>query len=304
MNRFTLILCIALVTTLSACNAPNTEVPSRTPASDIQAGQTDSDNDGIPDNADMCPDSSMENAVDDYGCALLEDDIVAGSGNPQPTSPGPGSPDPCLINSVTQQCIANLPAFPWPIPKPSAYLTLRDNELSNISKTSIGDLSDSLETILEQAGYTEFKYYNIPNGIAMATQLERVDGLGKPFPAPERWDINDISVSLDSFSWARLLRVLVGAEPGYYRVLVFVIIDKNQVIVFDEALQDEASIAALANDGAIHLPETIREIAVADDFNLSVLVYEMARSRSATAAEIHQSGISAKEQLLLTNIQL
>ena len=315
MSRFRLMICFVALLLLSACNAPKTEEPpAPAPEPVKQSGEFDSDSDGVVDSADMCSNTPLDSSVDADGCMLYAEEYNNENGyppSPPPpppppptTSPGPGSPPPCLTNPVTFECIADLPAFPWPIPKPSSYLILRDNELANISKTSIGEMTDSLESVLGQAGYAEFKYYNLPMGIAMATQLERVDEQGKPFPMPERWDINNISASLDSFSLAQLVRVLVGAEPGYYRVLVFVVIDKNQVIVFDEPLENEAAVAALANDGAITLPEDIREIPIADDFNLNVLVYEMARKRAATGAEIHRSGLSAKHHLATTNIQL
>lgn len=252
--------------------------------------------------------------------------LLVGCSNPKETDePQPliGSPDPtyespppsasvvdgfyepqCLVNTYTGECIADLPQFPWPIPKPSSYTTFRDNELTQISRNSLGELADSLEYLLEQSGYSEFTYYNMPKGIAMTAQLERIGKDGKPFPSPQRWDINDISISMMDFEFSRLLRILVGAEPGFYRVLVFIISDKNLVIQFDEAPDSEQQLVNMAESGAIALTEDIRAVAYADVFNLSVLVYEMERKRSGIEAVMYKSGLSAKEHLAYTDIQL
>ena len=252
------------MTVLFACMATK---EGSLPPSPAPIALFDSDNDGAMDNMDQCPSTPLGIQVDASGCQLS-----------------------CLTRFGTTECIANLPAFPWPIPKPSSYLTLRNNELPHLSKTSIGDMADSLEGILAQAGFSEFRYYNLPKGIAMVTKLERVDEQGEPFPAPERWDINDISASFENFSLAQLMPVLVGAEHGYYRVLVFVLVEKNQVIVFGDPFEQEKEITKFVDRGAINLPEKFRQIYITDDFNLNVLVYEMVRKRVGIGAEIYSSG--------------
>ncbi|MBC6987714.1 thrombospondin type 3 repeat-containing protein [Alteromonas sp. BZK5] len=282
MNRLILIFCFGFsaMTVLFACMATK---EGSLPASPAPApiALFDSDNDGVMDNMDLCPSTPLGIQVDASGCQL-----------------------PCLTISRATECSSDLPAFTWPIPKPSSYLILRNNQLSHVRKTSIGEMVDSLEEVLGNSGYSEFKYYSLPKGIVMVTQLERINEMGAPFAMPDRWDINDVGASMENFDLAQLLRVLVGAEHGYYRVLVFVLMQKDQVIVFDEPLGEEKEITKFVDGGAINLPGKLRQIHIADDLNLTVLVYEMVRKRVGTGAEIYSSGLSVKSHLDSTEIQL
>lgn len=309
------------------------------PAEPIPAGSSspllDNDRDLVDDRVDECADTPYGDRVDQKGCSISSSIRPSSSGQggnsfagnpkfngtpdrvarpPNPNRPNQvdepnteNSPDTtkeCITNITSNECLADLPNFPWPLPEPSSYDIFREDELRQLKRDSFGELTDSLEQILKQSGYSKFKYYNIPTGVAMATQLERINNEGKPFPIPERWDIENLGMSLDNFDLVRLLRILVGAEPGYYRVLVFVLTDINQVIVFDDAPNSEQEIVNMATDGAIMLPENIREIEFNERFKLTVLVYEMERKRASQEATMHQSGIKAKDHLEYTNINL
>jgi hypothetical protein len=268
-----------------------------TPAG-INVGDTgcsyDSDGDGVIDTQDQCADTTAEDEVDASGCTIF----AAGAQS--------ASVPNCLFDQNTNECLSNLPFFPWPIPPPSTYFTPRDIEFLQINHGSLGAMADSLESILGEAGYTQFKYYNVPWGVAMATQLERIEIDGTPFPSPARWDINDMSLSIDDFQVGQFLRMLVGAEPGLYRVLVFVVTEKTQEIVFDQKSPPltEQEIQKIADDGAISLPEQIRDVEIGGDYNLSILIYEMFRKRTGVEAKIYKSNFPVKIHLSNTEINL
>ncbi len=65
------IIVITLSALLAACQAPTT--PSSTPTDNQRLGITDSDNDGVPDRLDNCPNTPFGISVSQSGCPMMAD---------------------------------------------------------------------------------------------------------------------------------------------------------------------------------------------------------------------------------------
>lgn len=249
-------------------SAPIIETPKPEPKP-VAAAPMDSDHDGVLDPVDKCPNTMEAFKVDKDGCTNYD----------------------------------KIPQFPWPPPKPSTYARFPSSDILLLHKPNIGSVADSLEHILKSAGYSEFHYYVVPTGIAMATQLERIDTNGIPYKVPERWNVTDLSLNLESWSIWKYLKTLARANPGHYRVMVFLITDEGLVIKFDEPPQDETIVNNFVENGAINLPSSLRKKPITSNYMLTILVYELKRRAQSEDVEIDDLGISAIQHLSRTNIK-
>ena len=131
-----------------------------------------------------------------------------------------------------------------------------------------GDVNSVLKTGLLQAGYTERSYYSVPNGFALVTRLERIERNGTP--SSNRWAIGPSK--LERFSLEAYLRALFTANPGHYRVIVFVVTDapvtqSDQTLTRDEALK-------WLRSGAQSLPDEIAALPWNTQVTCTALIYE------------------------------
>ena len=116
-----------------------------------------------------------------------------------------------------------LPDFPWPPPASSASYVL-PRTLFKQHKT-IGEVSDAIVSALEQTGYVTRSFFRTPiGGIALVTQLERINNDGSPRAERERWPAS-IPSGQSVLDLAAFLRGLFFVDPGRYRVTVFIIQD-------------------------------------------------------------------------------
>jgi hypothetical protein len=161
-----------------------------------------------------------------------------------------------------------LPSLDFPLPAPSARIKLPATALAG-SRT-YGQLSDRLEHLLQSQGYFEMSYYLVPGGFALVSRLEQTDKTGKPLPDPDRWEAG-IAPDRD-FSLKEVLRALFFTDPGYFRILFFVLTDETQFTSQDSTMsRDEA--VAIASGGALDLG-SYRARPLPDVAKLYALVYE------------------------------
>ena len=113
-----------------------------------------------------------------------------------------------------------VPRFPWPPPAASAYYVLPGDLLKNLS--TVGQVSAKIISALEQNGYVERSFYETEGGgVALVTRLERINDDGSSVAEPDRWSAGDRSTT----DLMQFLRGLFFADPGHYRVIVFVFQD-------------------------------------------------------------------------------
>jgi tetratricopeptide (TPR) repeat protein len=164
--------------------------------------------------------------------------------------------------------------FPWPPPKPSSRYTLSAQILS--AHKTVGEVAEVITAALEGRGYSEKSFYRAGNGgVVLVTRLEAIAGDGTPLPPPGRWN-RVVAAPGGMASW---IRGLFFAQPGFYRVIVFVIGGK----AFSPGKQDVTP--GMANDwlsGSVDkLPPELAERGFSADDSVWSLVYEFESSDPA-----------------------
>ncbi|MEZ5878184.1 MAG: hypothetical protein R3D43_10780 [Tepidamorphaceae bacterium] len=192
--------------------------------------------------------------------------MSAQSPAPQPSMPAPNAPP---RDSADQ-------GFPWPPPKASARHVIDLDHIPGIvaGKATIGDISDAIVSALERAGYFDRSYFELEHGAAIVTRLERIRADGYPQDGDARWPL---SVSdTREFSLAAMLKGLFFADPGFFRVIVFIISDQP----FRESGQAPTAQEATEwlNKGFNTLPESAAARPSTARHAVTALIYEFERA--------------------------
>lgn len=170
-----------------------------------------------------------------------------------------------------------IPQFPWPPPKASAFLDIPRNTLAKVSgRTLLKDVSDRLNTTLSQAGYREKSWYAIPSGFALVTRLEQFQRDGVPLPGEGRWSVKIIPKRPGNL--AEYIAALFGANPGFYRVIVFTVTNVPTIQLDKSPDRDEA--LSWLQKGANAIPMTIGNREFSVDYLCTAYIYEF-EQRSA-----------------------
>ena len=189
-----------------------------------------------------------------------------------------------------------IPEFPWPPPAASARQVIRRDLLAASRRLDrLGDVDALLSDALEHAGYTEKSYWSVPLGFALATRLEQIDAAGKPKPPPARWSAKMPRLT-GGFSLRAYLRALFTAQPGYYRIVVFIVTsalfsDSNQPVTSDEA-------RAWAAKGLNALPESLASQPYGPDVVCTAMIYEFERQSGSEATPLVPSPLDAHAHLV------
>lgn len=112
----------------------------------------------------------------------------------------------------------NFPVFQFPPPE---WSDNRDMSAYFSKCKTLGDAKDRLSNALEKTGYTSRDYFYIPKGFALVTRLEQFNKEGTPKSEQNRWSPHPVRE--ESFSVMGYLNSLIRAEPGYFRVFVFLV---------------------------------------------------------------------------------
>jgi hypothetical protein len=108
------------------------------------------------------------------------------------------------------------PEFPWPPPIPSGTEDIpRELIEKTDGPTSMRDVDRRLTKALKENGYYESRYYHIPFGFALVTQLEKFNLDGSPMSDDERFLRGTKRVPFKDF-----FKTLLTATPGHYRDLL------------------------------------------------------------------------------------
>jgi hypothetical protein len=185
----------------------------------------------------------------------------------------------------------NYPAeknFPFPPPQASTYVEIKRNLLfADAAKSmTLADVNDTLEKALTKAGYVEKSYYQVPDGFALVTRLEKINEDGSPKPEEVRWV--GAKEKQRIFSISDYLKQLFTANPGYYRIIVFIVTsqafsqDGEQTVSREEAMN-------WLTEGNVQLPDSIAKKNYTKQHKCTALVYQFERPNSA-----------AQETILLT----
>jgi hypothetical protein len=182
-------------------------------------------------------------------------------------APAPQTP-PTELPSANKEQTA-LPNFPWPPPAASASYVLPQSLF--ISQVTMGEETEAIIAALERNGYVERSFYGTPApGVALITRLERINSDGSPASAAERWPAGEYQS--DPVNLAQFLHGLFYAEPGRYRVIVFIIQDQPFTQAVDKVFSGEQA-KALLPSGANVLPPMVAERPVKES-HCTALIYE------------------------------
>ena len=163
------------------------------------------------------------------------------------------------------------PKFPWPPPKASAFETVpRELLVGNAAHPTLSTVAQAIESAFQQAGYGEKSYYSVPGGFAMASQIEQINQDGSPKESVDRWSLE--TPPLRKFSLGSYLNALFTAQPGYYRVIVFVV-TSQAFPQSPERVTSEKS-RQWVSSGLNKLPEKIGNQEYSSAHSCSALIYE------------------------------
>jgi hypothetical protein len=190
----------------------------------------------------------------------------------------------------------SLPTFPWPPPKPSSRVVVPSSAFN--SARTFGDLAALLDKALLDSGYSEKSYWSVPDGIAEVMRLERTYADGLPAAGAQRWVIN--SSALQPLSITDYVKALFAADPGYYRVIAFVVTDAP--FVANGAPITESGARALLTDGAVSLPPEYLTKPLPTGYNCTALVYEFLREIGKDPAELDPGHLDGKDHLVKSGI--
>lgn len=108
--------------------------------------------------------------------------------------------------------------LPWPPPRPSA---MADVTAKFRKGAALGSYDHQLRAMLNRRGYANLRYFSVPNGFGITTNVERLDDLGRPHR--NRWNRKPPPPGgiLD------YVRQLIQGDTGRFRVLVFIVSDQE-----------------------------------------------------------------------------
>lgn len=214
------------------------------------------------------------------------------------TAPGTvTAPDGCPALVVAAD--ETVPSFPTRPPRPAVFGEVDPLQMGLRRGTTLGQFDDNLCSSLRRAGYSAIGHYSYPGGFVLLTQLERIHSDGRPFPSPARWLPYAQPMTWGTFDLMRFLRMLVNADPGYYRVIAYVVSDRP--ISFD-AGATSSQFNSIINKGATALPAALRSAIANDSQRLTVLVYEMTQAAVGKTATRTALGLSVDDHLTRTRI--
>jgi hypothetical protein len=185
-----------------------------------------------------------------------------------------------------QRAQSALPHFPWPPPAASASYVLPRSLLN--SQATVGEETDAIIAALERNGYVERSFYGTPApGVALITRLERINDDGSPASGSVRWPAGQYQS--DPANLAQFLRGLFYADPGRYRVIVFIIQGQPFTQDPDKTFSGKQA-EELLPSGANVLPPEVAQRPVAES-NCTALIYEFANDGTAMRkVESHLTG--------------
>lgn len=218
----------------------------------------------------------------------------------RPSGGETAQPPPVIAHSLPEPTDEDLaPLLPWPPPRPSGRFAFPWAvwETGGPPPT-LGDLDDRLRAALAAVGHDELGYYAVPGGFAAVTRLERMEEDGRAVEQSRRWTLGP--EPLRSFSLADYIHRLFDAEPGYFRLIAFVV-TPNAFAAGEPA--PFSLFERWAMEGANVLPARLRTRLFSQDTIVTALVYEFTKSRGAETARLEEPGrLTGRQHLVRAGI--
>lgn len=204
------------------------------------------------------------------------------SGAPVPTpAPHPAARPPMANGGGHPPPTAAIPSFPWPPPRYSAFSTLERGWVAPRAQATLGDAAVRLERAFDAAGYVERSYYRIPGGFALVSRIEHIRADATPFASPQRWTVDSPQMREGLIDF---IRALFNAPPGFYRVIVFTVTDRDFSAREEAPTSEEAQ--RWVSGGALRLPAEIGAQPYSTQHFASALIYEFERRADQPEASV------------------
>lgn len=210
-----------------------------------------------------------------FACAFLFTGCRYSSQSPPPVASTNGPSPPPITPEI--------PSFQWPPPQASAMQNLPREFFA--SAKFLRDVESKLSAALTSSGYATPSHYAVPGGFALVTQLEQINDNGTPKSPPNRWAT--ITVRPTHFTLAEYLTALLRANPGRFRIIVFIVTtkpfkeDTTTVITREQAMQ-------WLPGGVQRLPSSIGDEPFTSEHLCTALVYEFELPETKAKAELKQ----------------
>jgi len=207
--------------------------------------------------------------------------------------PEPIEPSAAAMDTAVDQ----LPHFPWPPPRFSAWDVL-PRKMFGERALLLGYIYDRLSGSLTKAGFEDQALFEVPEGFAIVTRVERIHEDGSAWGTSDRWSSGKIP--LQSLDLAEYLRRLFLERPGQFRLLVFVV-TTEQIIPATEQPIAETKARELIMRGGRVLPDRIRRLPFRDHF-CHVLIYHFEKRIGEGAVIRYPSPLSPQVHLAKTGV--
>lgn len=202
---------------------------------------------------------------------------------PRETAAAPSPPPPPPSPVAAEPAPAAIPEFPWPPPRASATVVLPAAFLRSAGAVlHFGDVDHTLTSALDSCGYFDRSYYAVPDGFAIVTRLEQMQADGASKAPPERWALE--FKPLERFSLESYLRALFTANPGFYRIIVFVVTSQSFSQSPTGVTRDEA--LKWLQGGLDRLPAELAGRELTDRYACTALIYQFEQPASGEGAKL------------------
>ena len=203
--------------------------------------------------------------------------------------------DPEIVNQFATDNIGQqFPEFPWPPPKSSAlYVIPRDMfvDKAGTGAPKLADIQSKLTEALDGAAYYERSYYSVPGGFAMVTRMERIRPDGSP-DRERRW--MDIK-SEENFSLVSYIRRLLFADPGYFRLIVFILTAEPFAATGTPLSPEQGH--QLLDRGFDVVPEPTLRRTFSPEHHIVALVYEFSKEKGRDPKLVAPGKLPARTHL-------
>ncbi|MEM7381090.1 MAG: caspase family protein [Bacteroidota bacterium] len=173
---------------------------------------------------------------------------------------------------ILAQTQASYPKFSWPPPFASASEQI-DEDFFTDSQT-LGDINKKLLRSLDNQGYFDTSHYAIEegqtNGFAIATRLEQINEDASSLDGDDRWNKSLVSTTSD-FSLSQYLKSLFFPREGYFRVIVFAVVNQPFSTSGGNATREE--VITWVSGGASDLEDSIAGVS-SNGYKVYALIYE------------------------------
>jgi hypothetical protein len=170
--------------------------------------------------------------------------------------------------SAPTEVVSDFTAFPYPVKTYSDSYSFEGRTFQQAR--NLGDINRQLTAALHAEGYYGKRYFSMPEGFALVTQLESMYPDGTPSPTLERWQTS--VKQKPQFSLREYLLSLVFAEKGYYRAFAFVVLPRS--IADDPRLGmgrlDPGPWMTVSGE---KLPDAVAELSVSNDYVVKAYLF-------------------------------